>query len=96
MLLIAYLMSYTCLSQSDSTYCFTKEQVKVFLTAKVDLKECLKISSIIEAEAYILQEEKVALSEDLEAKSRKLKRSRSVSAYGILGTILFGFLAFLK
>lgn len=82
-------MNYTTLSQTDSTYCFTEVQVKRFLTTKVELRECLKINSIIKTEVYNLREEKVALIESNESKSKKLRRSRHVSFYGIVGTTLF-------
>lgn len=82
-------MNYTTLSQTDSTYCFTEVQVKTFLTTKVELRECLKINSIIQTEVYNLREEKVALIEDNQSKSKKLSRSRRVSFYGIVGTTLF-------
>ena len=82
-------MNYMTLSQTDSTYCFTEVQVKTFLTTKVELRECLKINSIIKTEVYNLREEKVALIESNESKSKKLSRSRRVSFYGIVGTTLF-------
>jgi len=82
-------MNYMTLSQSDSTYCFTEVQVKRFLTTKVELKECVKINSIIKTEVYNLREEKVALIESNESKLKKLRRSRRVSFYGIVGTTLF-------
>ena len=89
-------MNYTTLSQSDSTYCFTEVQVKTFLTTKVELRECLKINSIIKTEVYDLREEKVALIESNESKSKKLRRSRRVSFYGIVGTIIFGALSIIR
>ena len=96
LILILCFMNYMTLSQTDSTYCFTEGQVKKFLTTKVELKECLKINSIIEAEVYDLKKEKVALIEDNQSKSHKLSRSRRVSFYGIVGTIIFGALSIIR
>ena len=83
-------------SQTDSLKCFTIEQVKVFLTTKVELNNCHEQSVLLQNDIDTLQEEKVALIEDNERKQKRLKRTRWVAGGGIAGTILFALITFIK
>ena len=96
MTLTACLLSCSALSQSnDSLKCFTLEQVKVFLTTKVELNNCLQQYNSLFIEAEITRSKNVKLESDNLTLKKKVKRNRGFAigfGAGLVGVLvlLFG------
>lgn len=84
MILIVFCLSFTAFSQND-TLCFTRLQVKEFLTTKVLYNNCLYQYDLIAKENDSLKIENKAISEHLEVHENKTKRNRRIA----IGTGVF-------
>lgn len=92
-LLIACYGSFTALAQKDSTYCFTHNQVQQFLRTKVELINCENNYEIIVVKNQELKETNKQITQDLEDKKTRLKRTRKIMlgswGVGALFVVLF-------
>jgi len=83
MILIVCFLSFTTLAQNDSTYCFTKSQVKVFLTTKVELNNCNELYNDVKAQNKAITDTLNVLTIDNTKQKRKVKRNRIIAISGI-------------
>jgi uncharacterized membrane protein len=83
MTLIVCFLSFTTLAQNDSTYCFTKSQVKVFLTTKVELNNCNELYNDVKAQNKAITDTLNVLTIDNTKQKRKVKRNRIIAISGI-------------
>lgn len=72
MMLIACLLTFTASSQNDSTYCFTKSQVKTFLTTKVELNNC-------EGQFALISDSLSVITTDNTKLQKKVRRNRNIA-----------------
>lgn len=77
MILIVYFLSCTASSQNDSTYCFTKGQVKEFLLTKVELNNCNEQYSIVYNEKEAISDSLTAVVSDNVTLDKRVKRNRT-------------------
>ena len=82
-ILIVCFLSFTTLAQNDSTYCFTKSQVKVFLTTKVELNNCNEQYNDVKAQNKAITDTLNVLTIDNTKQKRKVKRNRIIAISGI-------------
>ena len=82
MILIVCLLSCTALSQ-DSTFCFTKSQVKEFLTTKVELNNCNELYNDVKQQNKEITDTLNVLRLDNTKQKRKVKRNRIIAISGI-------------
>lgn len=85
--LILCLLSFTISAQNDSTYCFTKSQVKVFLTTKVELNNCNEQYNVVFNEKQAITDTLNVLRLDYTKEQKKVKRNRRMAIGGISGFI---------
>lgn len=85
--LILCLLSFTISAQNDSTYCFTKSQVKVFLTTKVELNNCNEQYNDVKAQNKAISDTLNVLRLDYTKAQNKVKRNRRIAIGGISGFI---------
>ena len=95
-ILIVCLWSFTTLAQNDSTYCFTKSQVKVFLTTKVELNNCDEQYNAIKQQNNAITDTLNVLRLDYAKEQNKVVRNRNIAIGGISGFIASLFLLFVK
>jgi len=93
-ILIVCLLSFTTLAQNDSTYCFTKSQVKVFLTTKVELNNCNEQYNAIKQQNNAITDTLNVLRLDYAKEQNKVVRNRNIAIGGISGFIASLFLLF--
>ena len=93
-ILIVCLLSFTTLAQNDSTYCFTKSQVKVFLTTKVELNNCNEQYNAIKQQNNAITDTLTVLRLDYAKEQNKVVRNRRIAIGGISGFIASLFLLF--
>lgn len=93
-ILIVCLWSFTTLAQNDSTYCFTKSQVKVFLTTKVELNNCNEQYNAIKQQNNAITDTLTVLRLDYAKEQNKVVRNRNIAIGGISGFIASLFLLF--
>lgn len=87
MILIVCLWSFTVLSQNDSTYCFTKSQVKEFLTTKVELNNCKEQYNDVKHQNKAITDTLNVLRLDYTKEQKKVRRNRRIAIGGISGFI---------
>ena len=93
-ILIVCLWSFTISAQNDSTYCFTKSQVKVFLTTKVELNNCNEHYNAIKKQNNAITDTLTVLRLDYAKEQNKVVRNRRIAIGGISGFIASLFLLF--
>jgi len=93
-ILIVCLLSFTTLAQNDSTYCFTKSQVKVFLTTKAELNNCNEQYNAIKQQNNAITDTLTVLRLDYAKEQNKVVRNRNIAIGGISGFIASLFLLF--
>ena len=93
-ILIVCLLSFTTLGQNDSTYCFTKSQVKVFLTTKAELNNCNEQYNAIKQQNNAITDTLTVLRLDYAKEQNKVVRNRRIAIGGISGFIASLFLLF--
>jgi len=81
--LIVCFLSFTALSQNDSTYCFTKSQVKVFLTTKVELNNCNEQYNVVKAQNKAITDTLNVVRLDYTKEQKKVLRNRRIAIGGI-------------
>ena len=86
-ILIVCFLSFTTLAQNDSTFCFTKSQVKVFLTTKVELNNCNEQYNIIKQQNKAITDTLNVVRLDYIQAQKKVKRNRRIAIGGISGFI---------
>ena len=84
-ILIVCFLSFITSAQTDSTYCFTKSQVKVFLTTKVELNNCNELYSNVKAQNKAITDTLNVLRLDYTKEQKKVKRNRNIAIGGISG-----------
>ena len=82
-ILIVCFLSFTTLAQNDSTFCFTKSQVKVFLTTKVELNNCNEQYNIIKQQNKAITDTLNVTRLDYTKAQKKIKRNRRIAIGGI-------------
>ena len=87
MILIVCFLSCTALSQ-DSTYCFTKSQVKEFLTTKVELNNCNELYNDVKQQNKAITDTLNVLTIDNTKLQKKVRRNRRIAIGGISAFIL--------
>jgi len=75
------------LAQNDSTFCFTKSQVKVFLTTKVELNNCNEQYNLISTQKQAISDSLTAEMLNTTKLDKKVKRNRRIAIGGISGFI---------
>jgi hypothetical protein len=93
--LIALLISFSGSSQSDSTFCFTSDQVKTFLRTKVELNECNNQYNLVVSDLDALTIANTALTVNVVTKQKKLVRTRVIASVVGLIAIIEGLLIIL-
>ena len=86
-ILIVCFLSFTTLAQNDSTFCFTKSQVKVFLTTKVELNNCNEQYNDVKAQNKAITDTLNVVRLDYIQAQNKVKRNRRIAIGGISGFI---------
>lgn len=76
------------LTQTDSTYCFTQDEVKTFLRTKAELTMCLDSKEILATQLGELTDYNVELEVANEKTKKKLKRTRWIGAGGFFSAIV--------
>ena len=82
-ILIVCLLSFTALSQNDSTHCFTKSQVKVFLTTKVELNNCKEQYNDVKAQNKAITDTLNVVRLDYTKAQKKVRTNRRIAIGGI-------------
>lgn len=95
MILILCFLSCTASSQNDSTYCFTKGQVKEFLITKVELNNCNEQYNLVYNEKKAISDTLTAVRSDNVTLDKKVRRNRRIAIGGFAGffaslVLLFG------
>ena len=75
------------MAQNDSTFCFTKSQVKVFLTTKVELNNCNELYNDVKAQNKAITDTLNVVRLDYIQAQNKVKRNRRIAIGGISGFI---------
>ena len=87
MILIVCLWSFITSAQNDSTFCFTKSQVKVFLATKVELNNCNEQYNLVKHQNKAITDTLNVLRLDYTKEQKKVKRNRNIAIGGISGFI---------
>lgn len=86
-ILIVCLLSFTTLAQNDSTFCFTKSQVKVFLTTKVELNNCNEQYNLISTQNKAISDSLNVERVNTTKLQKKVRNNRRIAIGGISGFI---------
>ena len=95
-ILIVFFLSCTAFAQSDSTYCFTKLQVKEFLYTKVELNNCNEQYNAVKGQNKAISDTLSVLRVDYTKQQKKVRTNRRIAIGGISAFILAIGLLFIK
>lgn len=96
MILIVCFLNFTIFAQNDSTYCFTKSQVKEFLYAKTELNNCNVQYNYVEQQNKAITDTLNVVRLDYTKEQKKVKRNRRIAIGGVSAFILAIGLLFIK